>query len=132
MWTKRNYTLTETELAAIEQAMHHDQRVEVQRQAQVIHLLHLGNKSGKVAQITAISNRTVYEWHDMWRHGGIEGLTQREGSGRRRKATPEYEAILEDVLEIEAAINLNPALRKCWMKKGQQRRVSLPPSETVT
>lgn len=28
----------------------------------------------------------------------------------------------------EAAIVLDPVLRKCWMKRGQQRRIDMPPS----
>lgn len=100
MWKKRNFQLSDEELKAIEQAMHHDKRPEVRQKAQAIHLLHLGEKTAHVANMMAVSRTALYKWHDAWLANGIDGLARKKGSGRRRKATPEYEQLLEETLVI--------------------------------
>lgn len=99
MWKKRNYQLTDEEVKVIEQAMRHDKRPEARQKAQAIHLLHLGQPVAHVAKMMAVTRTTIYVWHDAWLADGIDGLVRRKGSGRRYKATPEYEQLLEKTLD---------------------------------
>ena len=103
MWKKRNYQLTDVELKEIEQTMRHDKRPEVRQKAQALHLLHLGQPVAHVARMMAVARLTIYKWHDAWLLDGIDGLARRKGSGRRRKATPEYEQLLETTLDTDPA-----------------------------
>lgn len=103
MWKRRNFQLTDEGLKAIEQAMHHDKRPEVRQKAQAMHLLHLGEKTAHVAKMMAVSRTALYKWHDAWLANGIEGLARQEGSGRPRKATAEYERLLEETLATDPA-----------------------------
>lgn len=99
MQEKRDFHLTDEELKLVEKAMHHDKRPEVRPKAQALHLLHQEYSVTQVAKMMAVSRLTIYKWHDAWLEQGIEGLARQKGSGRRRKATPEYERLLEKTLE---------------------------------
>jgi transposase len=103
MKTKRDYQLCDEDQHIIQRAMRHDRRPEVRRKAQAIHLLHQGHPVTKVAKMVAVARQTVYTWHDGWLVGGIEGMVRREGSGRRYKASPTYERLLEAALATEPA-----------------------------
>ena len=101
MWKKRNFQLTDEQLKVIERAMHHDKHPEVRQKAHAIYLLHLGEKTAHVARKMAVSRTVLYKWHDAWLANGINGLARKKGSGRRRKASPEYEQLLEQTLETD-------------------------------
>lgn len=103
MWKKRDYQLTDEELETIEQTMRHDKRPEVRQKAQAIHLLHLGQPVSHVAKMMAVTRTSIYKWHNAWRANGIDGLARQKGSGRCRKATPEYERLLEETLATAPA-----------------------------
>lgn len=64
-----------------------------------LRLLHEGHRPDEVAKLMDTSMPTVYSWHHRFRSGGIEGLANRPKPGRKRKATAEYLALLEDLLE---------------------------------
>jgi transposase len=98
-----NYTLNEEQLAAIKQAMKHAKRPEVRQRATAIHLLHKGHRPGEVAKMMAVRQGTIYEWHQRWREGGVDGLANRPKSGRPGKADARYCKMLEEVLEQEPA-----------------------------
>lgn len=97
----RNYYLSAEELQLVQKAMHHDKRPEVRQKAQVLYLLHQGKRPTDLAAMMAVDRTTIYAWHDAWLAGGVDGLVRREGSGRRCKATPAYEQLLQTVLETE-------------------------------
>lgn len=103
MWKKRNYQLTDEEVEIIERAMLHDKRPEARQKAQAIHLLHLGQKVTSVAEMMAVTRTTIYEWHDAWLANGIDGLVRKKGSGRRFKASPAYEQLLEETVDTDPA-----------------------------
>ena len=103
MQTKRNYQLSDEEQQVIQRAMRHDKRPEVRRKAQAIYLLHQGHPVTEVARMVAVSRQTIYVWHDYWLAGGVEGMVRREGSGRRYKASPTYERLLEKTLATDPA-----------------------------
>lgn len=51
----------------------------------------------------AVRQGTIYEWHQRWREGGVDGLANRPKSGRPGKADARYCKMLEEVLEQEPA-----------------------------
>jgi transposase len=97
------YQLKPKELAEVEKAMRQDKRAEVRQRATVIRLLHLGHKPETVAEQQLVSVPTIYNWHKLWREGGIEGLANKPKSGRPAKATEGYCQKLEEMLEKEPA-----------------------------
>lgn len=103
MKTKRDYQLSDDEAKVIQRAMRHDKRPEVRRKAQAVHLLHQGYAVTDVAKMVAVTRQTIYMWHDAWLAGGVEGMVRREGCGRRYKASPAYERLLEEALVTEPA-----------------------------
>jgi transposase len=64
----------------------------------VIRLLHLGHKPEIVAEQQMVSVPTIYNWHKLWREHGIEGLANKQKTGRKPKATDEYCLKLEILL----------------------------------
>jgi transposase len=97
----KQYKLNNNELAQIEQAMRRDKRTEVRQRATAIHMLHSGEKPGKVAELMAVGIATIYNWHRRWQTEGLEGLVNKPKSGRRRKATAIYCQKLEESLSKE-------------------------------
>lgn len=100
---KTNYTLTEEQMEAIEEAMAHDERREVVQRATCIRLLHLGYPPEETAEMMAVGYSSIYRWHQRWREHGVEGLADQARSGRPRKADAEYLGELEEALEHEPA-----------------------------
>ena len=98
---KINYTLNETELLTIEQAIKSDPDWRVQQRALIIRLLHKGRKPDEVADILSISVGQVYWWHKRWRDEGLEGLSDKERSGRPQVDDEGYRQKLAEVLETE-------------------------------
>jgi transposase len=94
-----NFTRTEDELACLAVAIKSDKRPEVRQRAMGLRLLHEGQNPKEVAVLMAVSHPTVYSWHQRWQAAGLEGLANRPKSGRRRKATVDYLARLEETLE---------------------------------
>jgi transposase len=62
-------------------------------------LLHEGQPPKEVAEIMAVSQPTVYDWHHRWQENGLEGLSNRPKSGRPRKADTNYVELLSEVIE---------------------------------
>ena len=98
---RRVYQLKPKELVEIEQAIRQDKRAEVRQRAMAIRLLHLGQKPSEVAEQQLVSVPTIYNWHKLWREGGIEGLANKPKTGRRAKATEAYCQKLEEMLDQE-------------------------------
>jgi transposase len=98
---KINYTLTESELLTIEQAIKSDPDGHVQQRALIIRLLHKGRKPDEVADVLSISVGQVYWWHKRWRQEGLAGLSDKERSGRPQADDEAYRQRLEQVLETE-------------------------------
>ena len=96
-----NFNLTQDELEIIQWGMHHAPKAEVRQRATAIHMLHQGQKPEEVAQMLAVSQSTVYGWHERWREKGLEGLANRAKSGRPKNADEAYEELLGEVVESE-------------------------------
>ena len=74
MSKRLNYSLTEEQLAEIEQAINGSAYPEVRQRAIALRLLHLGQSPEQVAQIVLVTSNTIYAWHKRWRKQGIGGL----------------------------------------------------------
>jgi transposase len=94
----RDYHLKKRELEAIVNAIRHDPRPEVRQRCTTIHLLHLGHKVEKIAEMQSVSVPSVYNWIKCWRRGGIEALATKPRSGRPRLADEAYALALEETL----------------------------------
>ena len=97
-----NFTLTDEQLAEIEQAIHYSPHPEVRQRAIAIRLLHLGYKPDQVAELVAITANTIWTWHRRWRKDGLAGLEDRPKPGRKPKADGEY------LRQLEAALASDP------------------------
>jgi len=101
MSRKINYTLTEEQLAELEQAINSSPYPEVRQRAIAIRLLHLGQPPEQVAQVVLVTSNTIYAWHKRWREQGIAGLRDGHRTGRPAKADQTYVQELERVLDID-------------------------------
>jgi len=93
------FTLSKEDLNEVVQSINHHRRPEVRQRAMGLRLLHEGHKPIEVAKLMAVSMPTVYSWHHRFESAGIEGLANRPKSGRKPKATADYLALLEELLE---------------------------------
>lgn len=94
-----NFTLTDSELKVVVKAAKSDKRPEVRQKAMGLRLLHEGQTPKEVAQIMAVSQPSVYDWHHRWQANGLDGLANRPKSGRPRKTDRSYVERLEEVIE---------------------------------
>lgn len=96
-----NYTLSQEQVADIEQAINGSPYPEVRQRAMAIRLLHRGQSPQQVAEIVLVTSNTIYAWHKRWREQGIVGLRDGHRTGRPAKADQAYLKGLERVLEID-------------------------------
>jgi transposase len=94
-----DFTLTESDLEIVVRAVKSDKRPEVRQRAMGLRLLHERQAQKEVAEIMAVSQPTVYDWHHRWQENGLEGLANRPKSGRPRKTDHSYVKRLEEVIE---------------------------------
>ena len=95
----RNYTLNVRELPQIQEAIKKDKRPGVHQRAQVIHRLYLGECVKQIAKSLLVTRKTIYNWHDRWKTGDIDGLSDKAKSGRPSTATPEYRQLLSELMK---------------------------------
>lgn len=98
---KINYTLSSEELLTIEQAIKNHPDLRLRERARIIRLLHQGHKHPAVAELLAISSSQVYYWHNRWRQEGLEGLRDKQRTGRPVIGTEQVRAEVEKVLETD-------------------------------
>lgn len=96
-----NYTLTQEQLAEVEQAINGSPYPEVRQRAIAMRLLHVGQSPQQVAQVVLVTSNTIYAWHKRWREQGMAGLRDGQRTGRPMKADQAYLKELERVLEID-------------------------------
>ena len=65
---KINYTLSESELLTIEQAIKNHPDLRLRERARIIRLLHQGYKHDVIADLLAISRSQVYYWGALKRN----------------------------------------------------------------
>lgn len=96
-----DFTLTNEQRAAVEQAMNHSPLPEVRQRATAIRLLHLGHKPETVAQMLAVAPSSIWNWHRRYRATGLAGLANQAKSGRPSKADATYVSALERALDTD-------------------------------
>ena len=101
MSKRLNFTLSEEQLAEIEQAINGSAYPEVRQRAIALRLLHLGQSPEQVAQVVLVTSNTIYAWHKRWREQGVVGLRDGQRSGRPSKADTAYLQELERVLDLD-------------------------------
>ena len=79
------FMLTESDLEIVVRAVKSDKRPEVRQRAMGLRLLHEGQTPKEVAELMAVSQPTVYDWHHRWQENGLEGLANRPKSARYTK-----------------------------------------------
>jgi transposase len=94
-----SFQLREAGLREIVAALKRDRRAEVRQRAMGLRLLHEGKSPKELAELLAVSQPTVYDWHHGWQKQGLEGLANRPKSGRPLKATDRSIAQLEEAVE---------------------------------
>lgn len=104
MMPKRiNFSLTDEELATLEEVIKTDVRPEVVKRAIALRMLHKGQALEAVAEAMMVTRSTIYEWHHRREVEGLAGLADRPKSGRPRKADANYCQQLGEVLELDPA-----------------------------
>lgn len=74
MSRRRNFTLNETELEVVEEAIRSHSDADIVKQAVALHLLHLGQYPEEVAKTLLVNPSTVSNWCRRWAAEGLEGL----------------------------------------------------------
>ena len=98
---KINYTLESDELKIVEEAIKNHESLRVRERARLIRLLHKGYKPKEVADMLSISQGQIYWWNKRWRSQGLEGLQDKERSGRPKLADGAYRQRLEELMATE-------------------------------
>jgi transposase len=96
-----DFTLTQEQLSAIEQAINHSVHAEVRQRAIAMRMLHVGQSPEQVAEAVMVTANTIYAWHKRWREEGVAGLRHRQRSGRPAKADAAYKQRVEELLELD-------------------------------
>ena len=96
-----NYTLSNTELLTIEQAIKNHPDLRVRERSRIIRLLHQGYKHEEIAELLAISTGQVYYWHKRYREEGLAGLADKQRTGRPVVGTEAVRAQITAVLETD-------------------------------
>lgn len=95
-----DYSLRAEQLEQIREAMK-SPIAHVAQRATVLHSLHLGYRVEDVARMHNLSTASIYNHFERFEVEGIAGLPDKPKSGRPRKATPEYIALLEQTLDSD-------------------------------
>lgn len=98
---KINYTLSNEELLTIEQAIKKHPDLRLRERARIVRLLHQGHKHQAIADWLAISVGQVYYWHKRWRQEGLDGLRDKQRTGRPEIGTAAVKAEVEKLLETD-------------------------------
>jgi transposase len=98
---KINYTLSNDELLTIEQAIKTHPDLRVRERARVIRLLHLGHTHEEVAQLLAMSVGQIYYWHRRYRAEAVDGLADKQRTGRPTIGTAAVRAQITEVMETD-------------------------------
>lgn len=98
---KIDFTLSETELSTIEQAIRSSHDANMVKRATALRMLHQGQSPATVAEILTVAQATPYQWFHRFRAAGLAGLENRPKSGRPPKADESYLAELDATLEQE-------------------------------
>lgn len=98
---KRVHHLSDMERAALVQLHRQTKNADVRSRCDMILLSDQGLSPPKIAQRVLFSSRTVLRYIERYEAEELSGLLPRPRPGRPRRVTPEYEALLIEVVEKE-------------------------------
>ena len=80
---KRFVSLTCDERTTLSSARHHHPQYQFRARCQCLLLSADGHDVAALEQALGVSSRTVYTWFNRWESGGLAGLANAAGQGRR-------------------------------------------------
>lgn len=98
---KRVHHLSDNERKALLQLYRQTRQADVRSRSDMILLSDQGLSPPKIAQRVLFSGRTVLRYIERYEAEGLSGLLPRPRPGRPRRVTPEYEALLIEVVKKE-------------------------------
>ncbi len=98
---KRVHCLSEKEIAALERLHRRTENADVRSRCDMILLSNEGLSPPQIAERVRFSHDTVSRYIARYESEGIQGLLPRPRSGRPRKVTAEYEALLLELVAQE-------------------------------
>jgi transposase len=98
---KRVHHLSDIERRALLQVHRQTKNADVRSRCEMILLSDQGLSPPKIAERVLFSGRTVLRYIERYEAEGLSGLLARPRPGRPRRVTPEYEALLIEVVEQE-------------------------------
>ena len=91
---KRFVSLTSDERATLSSARHHHPQYQFRARCQCLLLSADGHAVAALGQALSVSSRTVYTWFNRWEAGGLAGLANATGQGRRPVLTAADEVLV--------------------------------------
>ena len=98
---KRFVSLTSDERATLSCGRHHHRQYQFRARCQCLLLSADGHDVAALEQALGVSSRTIYTWFNRWEAGGLAGLANAAGQGRRPILSADDEA------PVVAAVRLN-------------------------
>jgi transposase len=86
---KREFTLTDTQEAALQQAFLHTKDGPTRTRYQAVRLYGLGYPVAQIQEITGCSRTSLMDWCRLYRADGLPGLRDGRVGGNRAKLTPD-------------------------------------------
>ena len=96
--------LTEAELATLQEGHKNGSQFQFRNRCQCLVFSHQGRSVPELAQFFEVSRITIYGWFDHWESGGIVGLMNKPGRGRKPILSLQNP---EHVASVKAAIGKN-------------------------
>lgn len=75
--------LTEAELVTLQEGHKNGSKFQFRNRCQCLVFSHQGRTVSELAQFFEVSQVTIYGWFDRWESGGIVGLMNKPGQGRK-------------------------------------------------
>lgn len=75
--------LTDAELATLQEGHKNSTQFQFRNRCQCLVLSHQGKTITELTQFFEVSKITIYSWFDRWEKGGIVGLMNQPGQGRK-------------------------------------------------
>ena len=96
-----DFSLSDEQIAELNEAIKTDKRPEIRQRATAMRLLGRGDKPASVAEVMSVTGATVYNWWHRYQAEGLDGLANQAKGRPKPKADAGYLAALETALESE-------------------------------
>ncbi len=97
--------LTEPEIETLQQGHKNGSQFQFRNRCFCLILSHQGKTVPELAQFFEVSRITIYSWFDVWETGGICGLMNRKGQGRKPILSLQNP---QQVAKVKTAVARNP------------------------